>query len=250
MYTLWHCMSRHYTSRQESNNQFDSWPLKVRNHPDLLMCRWHGTYHWKNINKGYNFALDLTSIEGMHKKLWASKVAGVPISGISRFPTQEPRDKMTFGCIVRGHAQRILLGGRWWLPSSLGWGESCESVFVCDSSMHQKCSNYTLTNLLFSLCRSVWIIDSLVTCCNPHLKVPTCPFALEMLRAKEHAPIPYPSIIFHFGTHNWVYQGVWGPSLLMKMTIENPSNEKVKVIFDLLCDMYVMLGLVAIFFLF
>jgi hypothetical protein len=163
------------------------------------MCKWHGTYHWKNLNKGYNFALDLTSIEGMHKKLWASKVVGVPISGISGLPTWEPWDKMTVGCMVHGHAQRILLGGRWWLLSSLGWGESCESVFVCDSSVHQKCSNYTLTNLLFGLCRSVWIIDSLVTCCSPHPKVPTCPFALEMLRANEHAPIPYPSVIFTLG---------------------------------------------------
>jgi hypothetical protein len=39
-------------------------------------------------------------------------------------------------------------------------------------------------------------------------------------------------------------------SLLMKMTIENLSNEKVKVNFDLLCDVYVMLGLVARFPLF
>ncbi len=29
------------------------------------------------LDKGYNFASDLTSIEGLHKKLWASKVAGV-----------------------------------------------------------------------------------------------------------------------------------------------------------------------------
>ncbi len=36
----------------------------------------------KDLDEGYNFPLDLTSIEGLHKKLWASKVAGVPISGV------------------------------------------------------------------------------------------------------------------------------------------------------------------------
>jgi hypothetical protein len=40
---------------------------------------WHATYFWKTINKGYNFALNLTSIGGLNKKLWASKMAKVPI---------------------------------------------------------------------------------------------------------------------------------------------------------------------------
>jgi hypothetical protein len=42
----------------------------------------------------------------------------------------ESRDKKSFGCRCRGVTQRILYGGRWWLPSSLGRGESCES---CES---------------------------------------------------------------------------------------------------------------------
>jgi hypothetical protein len=41
--------------------------------------------------------------------------------------------------------------GRWWLPPSSGYGESCESMFACGSSMHQKCSNYAIINLLFGL---------------------------------------------------------------------------------------------------
>jgi len=51
------------------------------------MCKWYATYCWKALDKGYNFAVDLTSIEGLHKKLYASKVTEIPISRISGFPT-------------------------------------------------------------------------------------------------------------------------------------------------------------------
>jgi hypothetical protein len=53
----------------ESNWQFDSRPLKVKNHPDFLAFRWHATYRWKNLDKGYNFASDLISIRGLQTKL-------------------------------------------------------------------------------------------------------------------------------------------------------------------------------------
>jgi hypothetical protein len=55
------------------------------------MCRRHATYRWKVFDKGYNFALELTSIRAMHKKLWASKVAKVPILGIAGLPTWSPK---------------------------------------------------------------------------------------------------------------------------------------------------------------
>jgi hypothetical protein len=51
------------------------------------------TYHWKGLNKAYNFTLDFTSIKGLNNKLWPSKVPKVPISGISRLPTWESQDK-------------------------------------------------------------------------------------------------------------------------------------------------------------
>jgi len=41
---------------------------------------------WRN----YNFSIDLISIQGLHKKLWAPKVVGVPTVGISRFPLGSP----------------------------------------------------------------------------------------------------------------------------------------------------------------
>jgi hypothetical protein len=74
-----------------------------------------------------------------------------------------------------------------WLPPSSNRGESCESVFVHGSSMHQKCSNYALTNLLFDLCRSMWIIDPLVTC--PSL-IPKLQHASLPLKCYEQGSIP------------------------------------------------------------
>jgi hypothetical protein len=59
-------------------------------------------------------------------------------------------------------------------PSS-SRGESCESVYAHGSFVHQKCSNSTLTNLLFGLCKFVWIINPLVTCPSPHPRAPACP---------------------------------------------------------------------------
>jgi hypothetical protein len=59
---------------RESNWQFDSQPLKVKNHFDFLACKWHATCRWKALDKGYNFSLDLISIISMHVKLWAPKL--------------------------------------------------------------------------------------------------------------------------------------------------------------------------------
>jgi hypothetical protein len=41
---------------------------------------------WKAFDEGYNFALDLISIRGLQRKLWAPKAAGVPTLGISGLP--------------------------------------------------------------------------------------------------------------------------------------------------------------------
>jgi len=81
--------------------------------------------------------------------------------------------------------------GRWWLPPSLSPGESSKSI-------HQKCSNYALTNL-FGLCKSVWIIDLLVTHFNPHYEAPTCPCTPKLLQTRKRTPTPCPFDVFTFG---------------------------------------------------
>jgi len=48
-------------------------------------------------------------------------------------------------------------------------------MFTRGSFMHQKCSNYALTNLFFGLCKSMWIIEFLVTLPSPHPEAPARP---------------------------------------------------------------------------
>jgi hypothetical protein len=62
---------------RESNWQFDSRPLKVRNWPDPGVWRWSATHLWKTLKESYEFASDLISIGGLSWELWAFKVSGV-----------------------------------------------------------------------------------------------------------------------------------------------------------------------------
>jgi hypothetical protein len=47
--------------------------------------------------------------------------------------------------------------------------------------MHQKCSNYALTNLLFGLCKFVWVIDLFVTLLSPYHRALAHPSTPEVL---------------------------------------------------------------------
>jgi len=51
-------------------------------------------------------------------------------------PFWESREKEPFGCKCDGELQRILYGGRWWLPPSPGHGESSESKVAHGLSEH------------------------------------------------------------------------------------------------------------------
>jgi hypothetical protein len=155
---------------QQSKCQFDSRPLKVRNRPELCVCRWRATYLWKALNKGYNFAPEIASIKGLNKKSWTSKVVGILILGISRLPTWESWEKWHLDATpwliientIRGKVVTSPKSRPWWIL----W------VYVCPWLVcAPKCSDYALTNLLFGLCRSIWIIDPLVTHHNPHPKM-------------------------------------------------------------------------------
>jgi len=113
---------------RESNWQFDSRPLKVGNQPLPDLRIKSATRRSKNLDEGYKFDLDLVAIKLCSRELWAPKVPGLhPGQFRDNFetPTWESREKEPFGCSPRNVAQRILYGGRWWLPPSPGRGVSC-----------------------------------------------------------------------------------------------------------------------------
>jgi hypothetical protein len=135
----------------ESNWQFDSRPLKVKNHHNFFACKWCATYHWKALNESYKFALDLISIGGLHtcygpSKLWESQLwefrdshLGVlgqnDIWVLIPWPSKEN--------IVRGKVVASPKFGLWWVL----WVRVCPWLVRTP-----KCYNYALTNLLFDFC--------------------------------------------------------------------------------------------------
>ncbi len=63
-------------------------------------------------------------------------------------PPWESRDKKLFECGCGGATQRIIYGGRWWLPPNPGRGESSESVLPVACPNTKSDSECDITNLL------------------------------------------------------------------------------------------------------
>jgi hypothetical protein len=85
------------------------------------------TYRWKALNEGYNFALDLILIGGLHTKLWASKVMGVPTLAIPKLSLGKLGTKCNLDVGLVEKRKVYYKRGRWWLLPNPNRGESCES---------------------------------------------------------------------------------------------------------------------------
>jgi hypothetical protein len=68
-------------------------------------------------------------------------------------PLWESREKVLFGCKCDREAQRILYGGRWWLPSSPGRAKSSESKVPRGLSQHQEGAKWILNTLWLVWCK-------------------------------------------------------------------------------------------------
>jgi len=77
----------------ESNWQFDSQPLKVKNWPDPSACKWSAIHHWKALEESYKFASELIPIGGLSKELWPCKVPRVQTGTISGLLLGSPGTK-------------------------------------------------------------------------------------------------------------------------------------------------------------
>jgi hypothetical protein len=109
-----HTLNTSYGQKKgrESKWQFDSQTLKVRNHPYFLVWKWRATYHWKALNEGYNFALDLISIGSLHTKFCTPKVVRIPTLGISRLSLGSLGTKWHLGASPVARHKVYYKGGR------------------------------------------------------------------------------------------------------------------------------------------
>jgi len=116
---------------QKSNWQFDSRPLKVGLQKECDMVL-------------ESFQRELQDYFRPHpnwrseQEVMDAQSPGNPTQDSFGTPPWESREKMLFGCSLCGVTQKILYGGRWWLPPSPGRGESSESKVARGLSQHQK----------------------------------------------------------------------------------------------------------------
>ncbi len=96
------------------------------------------------------------------------------------------------------------------------WVHVCPS-FICAP----KCSNYALTNLLFRLCKSVWVSKLLVNLLSPIPELQHTPLPPKWCKLRSVRQLLILSL-FSPQTHIWVYQGAWE-------RINYPSFSKEKI---------------------
>ncbi len=127
---------------------------------------------------GTSFQLEVCTQNYEPLKSQESRESWVPTLGILGFPFGSPKTKWHLGVgpmarhkvYLRGKVVASPKFGSWWVL----W------VHVCLWFIRAlKCSNYALTNLLFSLCRPVWIIELLVNLPNPIPKLHYGPLPLK-----------------------------------------------------------------------
>jgi len=144
---------------QESNCQFDSWPLKVKNRPDLLSFRGRATYRWRNLDKSYNFALDCIVIRGLLAKLWGSKVAGVPFGAISGLPLGNPGKNSHLDVTSMENCRVYYKGEGGGFPqvqAVVSLVFPCCPWLVLTPRVFQLCINH----FVWVVCRPVWVSEA------------------------------------------------------------------------------------------
>jgi hypothetical protein len=138
---------------QESNWQFDSRSLKVRNRPDPGACRWSAIYYWKALKESYKFAFDIIPIGGLSKKLWPCKVLGIQTRIVSGFLLGSPETKSLSDVgVVEKHREYYMgEGGGFPRVRAVVNLVSLELLVACLSNKGAQESE--LTNLLVGLMR-------------------------------------------------------------------------------------------------
>jgi hypothetical protein len=112
------------------------------------VCRKCATYRCKALDKGYNFALNLITIGGLHAKLCAFKVARVPTVGISGLPLGSPRTKSHLD-VAHVERRRVYYKGE---------GGGFPQVWAVVSLVCPSCPWLLLTPKVFQLCTNHFVL--------------------------------------------------------------------------------------------
>ncbi len=156
------------------------------------------TYHWKALDAGYKFSLDLTSIRSLHVKLWAPKVVGVPTLAIWGFILGSPRTKCHLDV---GFVERHIIyykgegGGLPQVQTVVSLVSLSCSWLVLTPKVFQLCTNH----LVLVLCRPIWVSEACQFVLVPSRSSNTPLYPSKVLQAREHPPTPCSSVVFCLG---------------------------------------------------
>jgi len=121
--------------------RFKNFPMT----PRTLQCKVFWAFLSSSEHSGVSEDSQLPTFPsvGLHPHTW-------PKWGCDRdnfgTPFWESQQNVPFGCSLRDQPQRILCGGRWWLPPSPGRGESCVSKCPWQVPTQKGVSNAKLTS--------------------------------------------------------------------------------------------------------
>jgi hypothetical protein len=166
---------------QKSNCQFDSQPLKVRNQPDFLACRWR----WKALDESYNFASDLISIRGLHAKLGRPKVIEIPTLAISGLPLGSPgtNSHLDVGPV---DSHRVYSkgegGGLPQVQAVVSLVSPSRPWLILTPKVLQLCTNH----LVLVLCKPMWVSEACQFFLVPSRSSSTLLYPSKVLRIREH----------------------------------------------------------------
>jgi hypothetical protein len=150
---------------------------------------------WKTIGKLSTMAKTLLQTSFQSKVYTQNR--GSPNFGNLKLPFGSPGQNDIWVLISWPGTKYIIWGKVVGSPKSRLWWVLW--ICVCLWLIHEpKCCNYALINLLFGLCRSVWIFEFIVNLLCP-IQSPNTPFYPRSATGQGVRPTFYPSNVFTFG---------------------------------------------------
>jgi len=163
-----------------------------------LTCRCRATYLWKALDEGYNFVLDLISIQGLHAKLWAPKVMRVLILTISKLPLWSPGTKchLDVGLVEKHKVYYKGEGGGFpQVRAVVSLMSPSYLWLVLTPKMLYLCTNH----FVLVLCRPVWVGEACQFFLVPSRSSNTPLYPSKVLWARERASTICSFIVFCLG---------------------------------------------------